>query len=125
MRIFNFLLAVMFLLFAFLQLNDPDPVVWILIYGSMAVYCILAMYEFYSRKFMLAWIVLLVAYSIIYVDGVVEWARSGNKAALFDEIAKMEYWYIEEAREFLGILICISVLIFYWFRSSPKVKSQH
>ncbi|HYI78522.1 MAG TPA: transmembrane 220 family protein, partial [Chryseolinea sp.] len=37
MRIVNFILAVLFLLFAFVQINDPDPVIWILIYGAMAV----------------------------------------------------------------------------------------
>lgn len=123
MRIVNFLLAVMFLLFAFVQLNDPDPVIWILIYGSLAVFCIMAMFEFYARKFILAWILILVAYSILYVDGVIEWLKSEDKSALFDEIAKMQNWYIEEAREFLGLIICISVLIFYWFRSG-RYKSN-
>ena len=35
MRIVNFILAIMFLLFAFVQINDPDPVIWILIYGAV------------------------------------------------------------------------------------------
>ena len=30
MRIVNFLLAILFLVFAFVQVNDPDPVLWIL-----------------------------------------------------------------------------------------------
>ena len=36
MRILNFILALMFLAFAFVQIKDPDPMVWILIYGAMA-----------------------------------------------------------------------------------------
>src|SRR5690349_4884183 len=113
-RIVNFLLAVMFILFAFLQLNDLDPVIWILIYGSMAVLSIMAMFEFYLLKLIIFLIVIFAGYSIFYFDGVVAWLQSSNKGALFDDLAKMIYWYVEEAREFLGLMICIIVLIFYW-----------
>lgn len=50
-RIGNFLLAVMFLVFAFVQVNDPDPIIWILIYGVMAVMAIMAIFEFYPERF--------------------------------------------------------------------------
>lgn len=122
-RVVNFLLAAMFMLFAFVQLNDPDPVIWILIYGSMAVFCILAMFEFYPQKVMIAVLIVFAVYSVTYFDGVMAWLQSENKAALFDEVAKMETWYIEEAREFLGLLICIIVLGFYLLRSRRLVKS--
>jgi hypothetical protein len=45
MRIVNFLLAIMFMVFAFVQINDPDPVIWILIYGIMAVFSIMAIFD--------------------------------------------------------------------------------
>lgn len=122
-RVVNFLLAAMFILFAFVQLNDPDPVIWILIYGSMAVFCILAMFEFYPQKVMIAVLIVFAVYSVTYFDGVMAWLQSENKTALFDEVAKMETWYIEEAREFLGLLICIIVLGFYLLRSRRLVKS--
>ena len=117
MRILNFLLAIMFLIFAFLQVNDPDPVVWILIYGVMAVYCVMAIFEFYPQKFLLATIAIFVLYSLLFVNGVIDWLQSDNKVGLFDDLAKMQYPYIEESREFIGLLICIAVLIFYYVRS--------
>jgi hypothetical protein len=113
MRILNFILAAMFLVFAFVQINDPDPVVWILIYGAMAVICILAIFRFYPMKVLLAMTVALIGYSFFYLPGVLEWMQKDNKALLFDDIAKMQYPYIEEAREFLGLLICVTVLIFH------------
>ena len=122
MRIVNFLLAVMFLLFAFVQINDPDPVIWILIYGAMAVLSIMAIFEFYPKKFLIGLLALYLAYSVVYIPGVLEWLRHDNKSALFDEVAKMEHHYIEESREFLGLLICISVLAFYIFRSRKFSK---
>jgi len=120
MRIVNFILAIMFLLFAFVQINDPDPVIWILIYGAMAVLCIMAIFEFYPAKFTIGLLVLYVLYSIVYIPGVLEWLRQENKAMLFDDVAKMQYPYIEEAREFLGLLICITVLIVFVIRARRK-----
>lgn len=120
MRILNFILAVMFLIFAFVQVNDPDPVVWILIYGIMAVMCILAIFEFYPTKVTLGLLLVMTLYSFTYVPGVIEWLGSDDKTLLFDDIAKMQYPYIEEAREFLGLLICIGVLIFHVVRAKKK-----
>jgi len=122
MRIVNFILAIMFLLFAFVQINDPDPIIWILIYGAMAVLCIMAIFEFYPTKFTIGLLVLYVLYSIVYIPGVFEWLRQENKTMLFDDVAKMQYPYIEEAREFLGLLICIIVLITLVFRSRRRKK---
>jgi hypothetical protein len=117
MKILNFVLAAMFLLFAFVQINDPDPVLWILIYGAMAVLAILAMFNLHPRRIILILLVLFAAYSMVYAEGVMEWLRQEDKGALFDDVAKMEHLYIEQAREFLGLWVCIIVLIFYFIRS--------
>jgi hypothetical protein len=110
----------MFLIFAFVQINDPDPVKWILIYGVMAVMCILAIFEFYPGKAIVGLLVIFILYSFAYVPGVIEWLTKDNKALLFDDIAKMQYPYIEEAREFLGLWICIGVLIFHLASAKKK-----
>lgn len=120
MRIVNFILAVMFLIFAFVQINDPDPVIWILIYGLMAVMCIMAIFEFYPTKVLVGVLAIFVLYSFVYIPGVIEWLTKDNKALLFDDIAKMQYPYIEQAREFLGLLICIGVLVFHVARARKK-----
>lgn len=113
MKVFNLVLAVMFVIFAFVQINDPDPVLWILIYGLMAVACILAAF---GHIYTLVWIGLLVisaTYSLVFASGVMEWLHSDDKSMLFDDIAKMQYPYIEESREFLGLFICILVLFMH------------
>jgi hypothetical protein len=120
MRIVNFVLAVMFLAFAFLQVNDPDPLLWILIYGIVAVICILAAFEIYSMKFLIAVTVLLVGFSFIYIPGVIDWLATENKSDLFSEEMKESHPYIEESREFLGLMICVAVLVFYIFRARRK-----
>lgn len=122
MRVVNFILAIMFLGFAFLQLNDPDPALWILIYGVMAVFCIAAMFEVYSRKAILVVMIVYGIYSLFYIPGVEEWLQQEDQSALFDNVAKMEHLYIEESREFLGLFICIIVLAFYLYRSGRRSK---
>jgi hypothetical protein len=117
MKILNFILAIMFLLFAFLQVNDPDPLIWITIYGVMAVLAILAMFNIFPRRIIQVLLVLYAAFSILYIPGVKQWMQQENKSDLFDNVAKMNHLYIEESREFLGLWICIAVLIFYFFRS--------
>ena len=122
MRIVNFILAVLFLLFAFVQINDPDPVLWILIYGAMAVLSIMAIFEFYPTKFTIGLLVLYALYGLVYVPGVLEWLRQDDKSMLFDDVAKMQYPYVEEAREFLGLFICIIVLIVFVVRARRRKK---
>ena len=117
MKIFNLILAVMFVGFASVQINDPDPLIWILIYGSLAVTCVLAAFKYYNKIALIALIVILGGYSTVYWSGVAEWMSTPDKSALFDNVAKMEHLYIEEAREFLGLMICLAVLVMHLVRS--------
>lgn len=108
----------MFLVFSSLQINDPDPIVWILIYGSMAVVCVMAAFDYYVRWLMIIQALGYVTYCIILFPGLHDWAVSPNPGLLFSEIAKMEFYYIEEAREFMGLCICLGTLVWFWIRSS-------
>lgn len=116
MRILNLVLAVMFVIFAFLQVNDPDPLIWISIYGLTAVACVLAAFDVYLPKALAVFGVLLIAYSVFYFPGLEEWLNHDNKSMLFDNLAKMEHLYIEESREFLGLMICVAVLAMHLIR---------
>jgi hypothetical protein len=123
MKVANLILAVMFLAFAFVQVNDPDPLLWILIYGAMAVVCVLAAFDYSSRIAMVILLVGFLAYSILLLPGLREWLAQDDKSVLFDDIAKMQHLYIEEAREFLGLIICIVVLGLNLVRSSVFKKN--
>jgi hypothetical protein len=111
MKVINLLLAAMFMVFAFLQINDPDPLIWIVIYGAMVVTCVLAAFNTYYKPGIFVLIGLYLVYSFFYLDGVMEWFAKPDKAMLFDDVMKMKYPYIEESREFLGLMICIIVLV--------------
>lgn len=123
MKYLSIFFALMFIAFAALQVNDPDPVLWILIYGVMAVVSVMAIFDFYNRKLLIALAVLYVVYMMILFPGVSEWFRQDDKSVLFDDVMKMEYPYIEESREFLGLLICQLVLTTYLFRAFRRKVS--
>jgi hypothetical protein len=122
MKVVNLILAVMFLLFAFVQINDPDPVLWILIYGAMAVICILAAFRSYYSIVMIILAIALAAYSTILIPGVKEWLSQPDRSMLFDDVAKMQHLYVEEAREFLGLMICEAVLVMQLIRAKAYKK---
>lgn len=117
MKILNLVLAIMFVVFAFLQVNDPDPLLWIGIYGAMAILCVLAAFRMFYKWVILALLVAFVGYAIYLFPGVQEWLAQDDKSVLFDDLAKMQYPFVEDSREFLGLVICMVVLIMHLFQA--------
>ena len=123
MKIVHYSLAVLFLAFTSVQFNDPDPILWIIIYGAMVAVCILAALNKYYPKVMMVQGGLYLIYCTLLWSGVSQWFASDEKEMLFDDIAKMQYPYIEESREFLGLAICLVVIAFYLWISLRGKKS--
>ncbi|MEJ0029759.1 MAG: transmembrane 220 family protein [Bacteroidota bacterium] len=122
MKILKIFFAVLFLLFALVQINDPDPLLWIVVYGSMMVVSIMAIYNRYPTRYMVVMASGFLIMTILYFEGFKTWLDSSDRSLLFDDLAKMQFPYIEEAREFLGLLICLAVLIFYFGLSRRPAK---
>lgn len=116
MRYLHLALAVLFVLFAIVQLNDPDPLHWVFIYLAVATICALAFFQKYFPKICFALAAVFLAYSVWFVPGVQAWLGQENHAQLFDNVAKMEHPFIEESREFLGLWVAAAVLLFYGYR---------
>lgn len=124
MKIINFILTLIFLLFAFVQINDPDPILWILIYGNMAVLCVLAMFKMRFMYWLATTVVLYAIYASLLLNGAWQWLQSPDRSLLFDDLAKMQYPYIEETREFLGLIICITAAVFHLLSNRKKTATQ-
>jgi hypothetical protein len=118
MRIFNFILALAFLVLAFMQVDAPQPFVWILIYGSMSVVCIMATFEYYHVKLMIVQVFAFVVYGIILIPSVAKWFAQDDVSVMFNDVLKPTF--ITETYRFIGLVICLSVLVFYFFRSGQK-----
>jgi hypothetical protein len=80
----------------------------------------MAIFESYNRIVLIVLTVLYGIYMAFLIPGISEWLQQPDKSVLFDDVMKMQYPYIEESREFLGLLICLIVLALYLFRSFRK-----
>lgn len=122
MKYFNLVFAILFVLFAALQYNDPDPYWWIPIYLYSALLCWLAFKGKYFPKAYLAGIAVYMAYAVYLFftkDGVLDWAREHDAENLVQTMKAEKPW-IEDTREFGGLLILIIVLLIDFFYSKRK-----
>ena len=112
MKVFNLIFVIIFLFFAALQYNDPDPYIWIPIYGYAALLCWWASKKkFYAAAYIIGISVYLIyaIYLLFTKDGVMDWARE-HQAENLVQTMKAEKPWIEDTREFGGLLILIIVL---------------
>ncbi len=123
MKLFNLLFCCMFIIFAVLQYNDPDPYLWMPIYLYTAGCCWLAFRNRYYPAAYLAGIAVYAAYALYKVfdaNGVLDWITQ-HDAQNIAETMKAENPWIEESREFFGLVILIVVLLVnYWYARKKK-----
>ena len=113
MKIFNIIFAVLFVLFAALQYNDPDPYIWVPIYLYAAVLCWQASRnKFYPKAFIAGIAVYSVyaVYKIFDTNGLLDWINL-HDAENITETMKADKPWVEESREFFGLVILIVVLV--------------
>lgn len=111
MRYWHIFAAALFFLFALVQLNDQDPLLWMLMYGYVGIVAALA--AFGRHPLYLIWIGLLTALAWLatLIPAFIDWLRMGAPTIVGS--MKAETPYIELTREFLGLALCISVLAIY------------
>ncbi len=118
MKYLNLFLALLFAVFAVVQLNDPDPLFWTLIYGIMALISGFAAFRKYNLWLMLAVLAVLIFELFKLFPSITGWVQDGMPSIISS--MKAEEPHIEFVREFLGLLICFVVLIFHYFNYRKK-----
>jgi len=117
-RIANILLALLFAVFAYLNLNDPDPIPWVLAYGSVAVLFALAVFGRADRR-VSGWLCLALGiWMLTMMPGMSDWIDADMPSITEEMEATAPH--IEVVREFLGLCIAFWALVFLTF-STPKV----
>ncbi|RBL92847.1 transmembrane 220 family protein [Chitinophaga flava] len=122
MKFFNIFFCVIFIIFAGLQYNDPDPYVWMPIYLFASWCCLMAARQRFYRRWYLVGIAVYFVYALYLFftkDGVIDW-MSQHQAENIAQTMKAEKPWIEETREFFGLFICIAVLGINYFYSKKK-----
>ena len=122
MKLFNIICCLLFILFAILQYNDPDPYLWMPIYLYAAVLCWLAFRNKYYPKLMLAGIAVYAVYGIYLLftnDGVIDWMSKHNAENIASEMKASTPW-IEDTREFFGLCLLSFVLLMDYLYARRK-----
>lgn len=109
-RILQLFFSFLMVVFAAVQINDPDPALWILIY--LIVAAVLAFSAFDRRN---KWVVygaaVAVVVPMVYLfSGFYHWLMYEPAEDLLYGMSP-DRMYIEESREFLGLLIALLMLI--------------
>jgi Transmembrane family 220, helix len=118
MKIVNIILCIIFLLFLGVQYNDPDPHLWMPIYGFVAWMCALAALKKYNKILILTGLGILSVYTLTYVPDFIVWIKMGMPNIV--ETMKAEKSYIELTREFGGLVVC-DVVLFWQFVQAQKI----
>jgi hypothetical protein len=121
MKTLNIVLSILFIIFAALQYNDPDPFLWIPIYLLAAFLCWRASQGIHHRSLYIVAISIYIIYAIyLFFDnnGVISWASEHAAESLVTSMKAEKPW-IEETREFGGLLILIGAMLLNLFRKKP------
>ncbi|SFD11038.1 transmembrane 220 family protein [Algibacter pectinivorans] len=110
-KIINYMLFGLFMVFAVLQLNDPDPILWFLIYLIVAITSLVSNYIVVPKLFIVLICLGLVVYAAMHFSLLLEWFQTDNKSELFGEMV-YEKAYLEGSREFIGLSMALAALLF-------------
>ena len=95
-------LALVFFLFVLVQYNDPDPVRWMLLYGSVSLNaCLLALRK-PLRPLLWASLIGALLWAATLLPAFMDWVIKGMPSIV--ETMKAETPWVELTREFLGLL---------------------
>jgi len=121
MKFFNIFFSIVFILFALVQYNDPDPYLWIAIYlyPALICYCKVIQRPIYKLAYWAGFLMFGVyaVYKIFDPNGIVDWVQFHNASNIASTMKAEKPW-IEESREFFGLLIILLVLGFNYFKDN-------
>ena len=113
-------------MFGALQYNDPDPYLWIPIYLFTAFLCWKAskgVFHPMTTLTSIAFFTLYAIYKIFDQNGLIDWVNI-HHAENIAETMKAEKPWVEESREFFGLVIIIAVLVTNYFYGRKVSESK-
>jgi hypothetical protein len=127
MKAVNSFFVALFLISAALQYNDPDPYIWIPLYLYGAFLCWQATRKKYRQ---LLYVIGLGAYSLyaayLFFDstGVLSWYYEHDAENIAQSMKATKPW-IEETREFFGLLLLLLALVMnmIWLRNKKVAQA--
>lgn len=110
-RNLNIVLATMFFIFAIIQLNDPDPIIWFSIYLVVALISIISNYKKIPVYIVWTLIIGYLLYAGLHFYYFIDWVQTEQKDEIFGEMV-YEKPYLEGTREFIGLVMAAGALLY-------------
>lgn len=126
MKWFNLIFCLLFIVSAALQYNDPDPYVWMPLYLYAAVLCwLIIRQKFYPDAYLIGIVVYLIyaVYLLFAENGVLDWLQQHNAENIAESMKATKPW-IEETREFFGLLITASVMSVDYLYARKRLREK-
>ena len=115
-------IAIIFAIFAYLQLNDPDPVKWFVGYIIVTTLSVLHIAKFKYLK-QAVWLAfgIYISWCVLFVPDVIDWIKLGMPAFVGE--MKDSHPYIELMRELVGLILCLIAVGYYWKQGRKLLES--
>ena len=113
-RILSTVFTVIFGWFAIVQFNDPDPLIWIGLYSFVALVNAMGIFSFFPKRSIMLGLVVLGAGCLYLSPSLIEWIGSSDSIITGMSPDRI---YVEESREFLGMLMAFGTLVYQYMRS--------
>ena len=118
MKWLQLVFAILFLLFAGVQYNDPDALPWVVLYLVIAGLFTFNFFGKGHRMLSLGLLALIVVLAVIHAPGAWEFLFNDD-GVKFSEGMSNEHPYIEKAREFGGLVIG-GLSVFFLYRQQQN-----
>ena len=118
LKVVDVIIGIVFLLFAVVQINDGDALMWVPPY---LIITYLAFNSYRKRYFLIGTLILLIFFLIWmsrYIPHMREWVADGMPSIA--ESMKAESPYIELSREFFGLLLCALTTLYYLIKAKQN-----
>ena len=110
-KIKNLILFILFVIFAVLQLNDPDGKLWFSIYFIVSLICLYNTFKPVPKSILILSIIALMSYSAFHFSLFIDYLNTENKEEIFGEMV-YDKPYLEGTREFIGLLLAALVIMY-------------
>ena len=77
MKLVNAALSLLFILFAVVQYNDPDPWIWIVLYGFVALVSAMAFFEKYNKTILVLGMIICIIGIGLLIPDFIDWLKKG------------------------------------------------
>ena len=114
-------LSLVLLSFVAVQYNDPDPHIWMPIYGFAAIILGLAAFGIQNKYLLFLGYLIFGTGFILLFPSFIDWITIEKGQNLMQRMDNSKM-YIEETRECLGLLICLIFISLVWIPLSKKGK---